>query len=277
MWLRGKLFLKVVPLIPAFYFYLLIIYVLSNFNFGVSSENIIPAGAFLANLPFFDMGWFVVHSWSLATEEQFYLFFPFAFLLGWNLLGRKSFIIFWIILYLVWGGLAAVHKDGAAGPFYHLLWIMSGVIVSMYEEIFKNFAIKFNNFILSILVISLFIWSTGVISFPHQGILYIPFSCMVISLLLMRTIHSWGAYKKFLLNPLTQWIGLSSYSIYLWQQLFTYKISIIWTPLGIFCCAAFSFYFIEKPFNRIGRKFVTMRSSSKIISTEKETPLLEPT
>ena len=59
-----------------------------------------------------------------------------------------------------------------------------------------------------------------------------------------------------------QWIGACSYSIYLWQQLFTGEAtvyntrSIAQSPFAIFAilaCAALSYYFVELPSIRLGR------------------------
>jgi len=260
---------RIFRIIPAFYFYLLVVFMLSYFGFlKVTHRELFLAGGFLANLPFVNMGWFVVHTWSLATEEQFYLFFPCVFILAMSFSPRKTFIFSWFLLYLIWGWLAALHYDGAAGPFFHISYIMSGVIISIYEKELKNWACKCNFSIVATFVVIDFLWVPGVINFPHEGILYIPFSCFVICLLLLKSIHgSTGLWAGFLLNPVIQWTGLCSYSIYLWQEMFTLHPSFIWTPIGIIGCSAISFYFIEKPLNRIGRKFV---STSTVLPVENQ-------
>jgi peptidoglycan/LPS O-acetylase OafA/YrhL len=56
-------------------------------------------------------------------------------------------------------------------------------------------------------------------------------------------------------------VGLISYSIYLWQQLFfsdvfnILELSVFTRILFLLIISLFSFYFIETPFNKFKRKF----------------------
>jgi peptidoglycan/LPS O-acetylase OafA/YrhL len=67
---------------------------------------------------------------------------------------------------------------------------------------------------------------------------------------------------RFMNLPVCNYLGKLSYSLYLWQQLFTLSgISAITTPplslLYIFAAANFSYYLVEKPFLRLKTRFET--------------------
>jgi peptidoglycan/LPS O-acetylase OafA/YrhL len=90
-------------------------------------------------------------------------------------------------------------------------------------------------------------------------------------LLLMSTIlHSGSLLTRFLELPPLKFVGRISYSVYLWQSLFLTRSTVYpgWIgrlqhPLiGAICtfvCAIASFYLIETPMIRLGRRFVTNR------------------
>jgi peptidoglycan/LPS O-acetylase OafA/YrhL len=68
---------------------------------------------------------------------------------------------------------------------------------------------------------------------------------------------------RFLELGLFRWIGRLSYSLYLWQQMFFsghyYKPLGIWQSfplcwLLLFACAAASYYWVERPFMRLGHR-----------------------
>jgi peptidoglycan/LPS O-acetylase OafA/YrhL len=158
--------------------------------------------------------------------------------------------------------LSSLHKINLSGPFFHFTWIISGAVLSLYENKLTPFMRNINPHLFLALLALLFLCPI----FPtihHEGLVIIPFSCFILSVLLIKSLHAPALWKKVLLNPIIQWIGLSSYSIYLWQELFTRHPSWILTPIGILACSSASYYFIEKPCNRIGRRWLSKHSSTK--------------
>jgi len=100
---------------------------------------------------------------------------------------------------------------------------------------------------------------------------------MVLDVFCMVLIIGWVAQTPqmcgFLRWPILQWIGLCSYSIYLWQQLFTGLNSYYLYPpfkdinpvVGLalaLLCGGLSYYLIERPTTRLGRKLVARRSEA---------------
>jgi len=77
-------------------------------------------------------------------------------------------------------------------------------------------------------------------------------SLILVNLLL----SSQSTYLRIFSHPLAAWLGRLSYSLYLWQQLFTIGQYNSWARLRVFpinlivsfVLASISYYFIEKPF-----------------------------
>jgi len=86
---------------------------------------------------------------------------------------------------------------------------------------------------------------------------------LLIGLLIIISININNTWFKFLNLPVMEYIGKLSYSLYLWQQLFTsdigcfLKLSNALLLLFIFIAAILSYYFIEKPFLKLRTKLIS--------------------
>lgn len=73
--------------------------------------------------------------------------------------------------------------------------------------------------------------------------------------------------KGLSLSPLV-WMGVISYSVYVWQQLFiplgdvTYS---PWTALAVPIFSLTSYYVIEQPLRRMGRRLEARLNSRKLV------------
>jgi len=89
------------------------------------------------------------------------------------------------------------------------------------------------------------------------------FTNLIIGLVIVYSINVKSIWHTFLNLPFMEYIGKLSYSIYLWQQLFTgdnsslHKLPILLLLLFIFASACFSYYVIEQPFLRFKARFNT--------------------
>lgn len=86
------------------------------------SRSLIATCLFISNRHFSrDSGYFepsadlkpLLHTWSLAVEEQFYLFFPILLLVGWRFLERK---VVWVIAALMLASFALAESRAASEP-----------------------------------------------------------------------------------------------------------------------------------------------------------------
>ena len=208
----------------------------------------------------------LLHTWSLSVEEQFYIIFPLiAFYLYRSKAGRFLFLItsFFIISLII--SEVYSYKNPAAS--YYLLWsrfwqLMLGVIVALLvKRNYINTGVKYNS-ILSFIGFCLIIYS---VTFFDADIVYPGLNALLPSMGVVLVIifsNKDNLTGKLLGSKLFVFVGLISYSLYLWHQplfafsrhIWGYDLSPLMIMLVIFALlpiAYFSYYFIERPF-RIG-------------------------
>ena len=238
------------------------------------SESLIAVPTFVSNILFFrsETGYFapaaelkpLLHTWSLAVEEQYYVLFPLFLLITWKL-GKKwiitilSVIAIFSLVVSQWG---SVNKPEATFYLLHTRgWeLIIGVFVAFYlvtkQEIKGNQALSLLGLILVAYSILAFDKQTP---FPS---LYTLIPTLGIALVILFTSEKTLVYKT-LSNELLVGIGLISYSAYLWHHpLFVFARIENWNSNPIvlyfflsalsFVLAYLSWRFVEKPFRKKG-------------------------
>ena len=264
-------------ILPALFFVMLIcipfsyIWLTPN-NFKDFGQSLIAVSLFSSNFLFWgESGYFntaaelkpLLHTWSLAVEEQYYILFPLYMLFFWRY-GIKRNILFLSIIFLVsiilshWG---AYYEPLAS---FYLLptrgWeILMGVFISIYLSIKSPPKSLLINQIFSILgflfiIVSIFIFDSDT-PFPS---LFTLLPTLGTVLIIFSAIPGTIMYHLLSSKPLV-FLGLISYSSYLWHQplLSFAKNRILGDPsnflLMIMCFLSiimgyFSWRFVEKPF-----------------------------
>ena len=284
-------------ILPALFFVMLVCLpfasnILPPSSLKMFGQSLIATSSFLSNILFWQQsGYFetsselkpLLHTWSLAVEEQYYIFFPLFLLATWKL-GVRWIIIILSALFVTslavaqWG---AINRPNAA---FFLLptrgWeLLIGVFLAFYLKKFaylKSFAL---NQVLSFAGLMMIGYS--VVAFddttPFPGF-YALVPTVGAGLLILSAVPKTIAHKLLSLSPFVG-IGLISYSAYLWHQpilAFTRGISLEETPtyhLAVACLSSLalgyvSWCWIEKPFRnrkRITRKAVFRFSAIGII------------
>lgn len=203
----------------------------------------------------------MLHTWSLAIEEQFYLLFPLILWLLWKFIRER----YWIAILtaialgsLVWANDAATQNPDSA--FYLLqfrAWeLVAGSLAAIY---ISRRSRPFSSNTLSVIGLLMIVLSMFFIgsTLPHPGfITLVP----VIGTVLILTTAGPGTFaNKILSLRFFVGIGLISYSAYLWHQpLFAlFRVSSPSEPSAgeflplIFVTLALSFLswkFVENPF-----------------------------
>jgi len=201
------------------------------------SQSLIAVSLFFSNIFFWQRsGYFdtaavfrpLLHTWSLAVEEQYYLFFPLFILLTWRF-GRRIMLSMLAILGIVsillaqWG---AVNYPEAA--FYLIptrLWeILIGSFVAFYlfdkrkAKSDSSALFPYMNQVLSLLGLSLILYA--ILAFDEQTPFPSFFTLVpVLGTALIILFASGKTFTEIILsNKFFVGIGLISYSAYLWHQ-----------------------------------------------------------
>ncbi|MEE9433211.1 MAG: acyltransferase family protein [Sphingorhabdus sp.] len=247
------------------------------------SKSIIATNLYVSNFVFWqEAGYFgtqselkpLLHTWSLAIEEQFYLFFPLCLLLLSFLKPKAliSVILLFTALSLAmseWGT-----RNYPVATFYLLptrAWELGfGALIALFGA--TDFKIKLNGlaremlggFGLILIFISVFTFDQGT-PFPSPyGLVPAVGTALVITFATGQT-----ATAKLLRFPLLVGVGLISYSAYLWHQPLLAFANLriygdeLWLTLRIllifstFLIAYLSWRFVEQPFRN--REFLTRK------------------
>ena len=263
--LRDFYFRRFFRIFPPFYVYLGV--VLSLWITGMVAQNsrdLISAATYTWNYRRHGQNWLLAHTWSLRLEEQFYLVWPpcLAFLgkkrstyvaLGVIFLSPASRIVTYLL---------APAWRGAEGIMLHtrLDMIMFGCAMALLweDERFNRWVEKllnptlfaFSAFYIVILAPCLsarfearYDWPIG---YTLRGVL--------ISIVLLYVVRKPGSFPGRVLNlRLLRHVGIISYSLYLWQQMFTGPYTFLF-PLNIaaiLACAELSYFLVERPAFRL--------------------------
>lgn len=203
----------------------------------------------------------LLHTWSLAVEEQFYLVFPFLFVM---LLRLRRATAVWIIVGLAVLSLGVAQDTSHTAPefaFFFALtraWeLLAGTLVAMavFHDRLPQWQVAKRWFALIGLVVIFgsFLWFDTETRHPSiLTLLPVCATCLVLA---------YGDFKGFAHSVLSWrpavYLGLISYSLYLWHwPVFVYFRGLgleTLIPIGLLLSvglSVLSFHWIERPFRR---------------------------
>lgn len=270
---------RVLRIFPAFYCYLLALVLLSYVGIiRIDFYEILFASLYVENFSVvhYQGWWLVSHAWSLSIEEQFYLIFP--FILGKLKAAFENHTVQLIVLMTCF--CSSFRALSILSP---RLSLMTGGVFFMYCDYFFYGA-----------VLAIVIWKSkdrlGKLLRPYRyGLLVLAFVVLIYSskvefysvvnilvfgnlvvvsifyLLLFFLLFPDSVVGKVLELRAIRVVGLLSYSLYLWQQLFL-GAAADWAQLKfatlfpynlvlVLACAILSYLFIERPFLRMKSRY----------------------
>ena len=219
-------------IIPALFFVMLVClpfawfmmmpYELKNF-----SQSLVAVVFFASNILFWqESNYFepesdqkpFLHTWSLAVEEQFYIFFPLLIIVFWRFGKQKNLLLLMLIasVSLIFSDFQS--KTDPQANFYltpSRVWeLLFGSMVAIY---ISDKGIIKNNFLslmgLSLIIFSIFFFDENTRFPSFLALIPVIGTCMVIMFSHQETLTA-----RILSSSAPVQIGLISYSAYLWHQ-----------------------------------------------------------
>ncbi|MFJ4457258.1 acyltransferase family protein [Pseudomonas sp. NPDC089392] len=265
---------RIKRIIPAYAIMLAIVSVVSailflSADFEFFRQSVKSAALFTSNQYFADFGSYfapraeelpLLHTWSLAIEMQFYLFFPLLLLClprSWRLPALSLFAAGLFI----WSGIR-VSGGEAARAYFSLLarmpeFLLGGVVALglRHREIPAQLSVMFGLLGAALLAVSFVLIDKA--QFPgYWSVLPCVGAALVIA-------ARRGPVNRLLSTPVLVWVGGISYSLYLWHwpvlafiryYVGRYELNVGWLFVALvasFALAWLSYRFVEQPARKL--------------------------
>ena len=284
-------------ILPALFFVMIVCIPFALFLLAPSAliefgHSLIAVSTFLSNFLFWsEAGYFggpaelkpLLHTWSLAVEEQYYILFPIFIMLTWQF-GTKLMLIILLFIFMLSLGLAQWGAYNIPSANFFLLptrgWeLLIGVFAAFHLKYNTHLKSYLANQLLSLLGFSMIVYSIIAFNettpFPSLYALIptIGTGMVILCASPRTTIHKLLSLK-FIVG-----IGLISYSTYLWHQPIlafarhvitgeVHDLTTILLCISSLLLGWFSWRFVERPFRQksyLQRKFIFKFSLSGIL------------
>lgn len=272
---------RILRIIPAYACFLVVIYILCVYaNLLIPKQSWIALFTYTVN--YITPPLIVSHIWSLSLEEQFYCIWPFIF---WIVIAkknnpRKALVI--LIIPLIVSPICRVISYTSKNHFpfesrsflNHFDQLAIGCILSFLTAYYGDRVqgiFRKRKYILTFMAISLIVIPLVLTSHHLLAQMTVPFGLMCnglgYAILIGLSIFSPNSllFRWLEYRPIVS-IGLMSYSIYLWQQIFwmspkvfgvdhsLWFLSFPYWLIPVFVIAFLSYNLIEKPFLRLKKR-----------------------
>jgi peptidoglycan/LPS O-acetylase OafA/YrhL len=269
--LRRFYFRRACRIMPAFYFFLAAMVIA-----GVAGLVPLPRSALLRAATYtsnyLGTGWTLGHSWSLAVEEQFYLLWPSLIVL----LGvRRAFMGAALVLLLspLFRGIAAVSGHWPDNPRYSFECVADALATGCLLAFARPWLWNQPRYRRVLERRAMELWPLAILAFAAASARWEHFGAIAGLTLLNIAIAVWidwclrfpeSRVGRILNARPIAFVGVLSYSIYLWQQPFLREGHTLRFPLSILCIGALalgSYFVVEQPMLRFRARVERRRAA----------------
>jgi peptidoglycan/LPS O-acetylase OafA/YrhL len=260
---------RIFRIFPASYTYILIVFIFAEFHLiFLNAHDILHAVTYTSNY-YNGRSWYVGHLWSLSVEEQFYLLWP--LMLGLSGRRRGMIIAALVCLFVPVIRMTEFHyilasREGMGAWFETAADSLAiGCLLAgtrnwlSRQSAYMKFLSSRLFVIVPILILSMNYWH---LHLRYKYSIIWPIMNLGIALSIDWCIRfPDNAMGRFLNWRPVAFVGVLSYSLYLWQQPFLNRnVNSLLTsfPVNVafaFCAALASYYLVEKPFLKLKKHF----------------------
>ncbi len=274
--LRRFYFRRAMRIMPAFYFFLAVIAIAAARGIvPLWHPGLIHAATYTAN--YLGTGWTLGHTWSLAVEEQFYLLWPWLIVL----LGvRRSFACAALMLLMspIFRGVALLSAHWPDNPRYSFECVADALATGCLLAYGRQWLWDRLRYRRMLHGRFMELWGGLILAFAAASARWPTFGALVGITLLNVAIAIWIDWCLRFPDSVTgrivnarpiAFVGVLSYSIYLWQQPFLREGHALPFPLSIVSIGALavaSYFFVERPALRL-RSRIEQSNSRPIKAT----------
>jgi peptidoglycan/LPS O-acetylase OafA/YrhL len=246
---------------PAAYLYMLAMAAL--YWKSLTGHQLLIAFTYLSS--YFHTPWILGHLWSLSVEEQFYLIWPFVLVVGFAARKRTAVLVI-ALCPLLRVGFHFLHLPDRDFYFPTVLdAIATGCLLAiLWGKLrqYDRFLLSRAAWILPAVACAIPLLHARFDGYAGQAA-YEVFGLTIMHIAIAGTIYNAVQKQWRWLNVQpVMWVGVVSYSLYLWQEPFLNRASVNWWnafPANVILallCASLSYYGVEKTFLQLRNREV---------------------
>jgi peptidoglycan/LPS O-acetylase OafA/YrhL len=280
---------RILRIFPVYFLYIFAVWVFREcMGPEVSNSSYLAACTFTTGL-FTEGHWVLWHTWSLSIEEQFYILWPTLLYISTPRYRFALAAVFLLTMPLLRIILYKKHhfellSYSFLGQGDTIMYGCSFALIAWYKKDLFHKILKYRPTLIRLVALGTIYLFAQLTRHGKCGFITIPFDQGIQSIAIGYIVCSyahlplgWG--YTWLNFPLMRWIGILSYSLYIWQQLFLYPAGLSghdhempwWRHfpqnfLLVFIAATISYYAIERRFLKLKERayFASVKVSPEI-------------